>query len=269
MSVPNISERGRSTPPSPIRKLASYADAAKAQAIRVYHLNIGQPDIPTPPEFFRAVRGFDEKVLAYCPSQGIPELRKKLLSYYHGCGFRDVAPEDLMVTTGGSEAILFSMMAVASPGEEIITFEPFYPNYNGFAAMAGIRLVPVGTDPNTGYHLPSRASIEARITSKTRALMVCSPNNPTGAIYDRNEMEMLRDLVMERNLFLISDEAYREFIFEGEQTGILSFPELAGHAILVDSCSKRYMACGARIGSVVSKNTSVMETLLKFAQARL
>ena len=269
MPIPSVSERGRSTPPSPIRKLATYADAAKAQGIRVYHLNIGQPDIPTPPEFFRAVRTFDEKVLEYCPSQGILEFRKKLVAYYHGYGFRDVRLEHLMVTTGGSEGVMFSMMAAASPGEEIITFEPFYPNYAGFAAMAGIRLIPVSTDPQTGYHLPARASIEAKITAKTRALLICSPNNPTGAIYDRNEMEMIRDLALERNLFVLSDEVYREFTFEGQHTGILSFPELSSHAILIDSLSKRYSACGARIGCVVSKNASVMETFLKFGQARL
>ncbi len=269
MSIPSVSRRGQSTPASPIRKLAPYADQAKARGVKIYHLNIGQPDIPTPPEFYNALQKFDDKVLAYGPSNGLLSFRKSLKKYYHGYGFSHIDEQDIMVTTGGSEAVIFSMMAVASPGEEIIIFEPFYPNYNGFARMAGINLVPVSTDPETGYRLPSIEKIEEKISSKTRAILICSPNNPTGTILTRKEMEQIEALALKYNLFVLSDEVYREFTFDGNHTGILSFPKLSQHAILMDSLSKRYSACGARIGCIVTKNKEVMETILKFGQARL
>jgi aspartate aminotransferase len=269
MMKPNISERGLSTPASPIRQLAPFAEKAKEKGIKVYHLNIGQPDIHTPQEFYNAVKNFDESVLAYGPSNGLNEFRNILMAYYHRNGFSTVENQDIMVTTAGSEAVLFSMMAVASPGEEILTFEPFYPNYNGFAKMAGIQLIPVSTDPETGYHLPDMNHIESKITSKTKAILICSPNNPTGTVYGKDEMEGLRDIALKYNLFVLSDEVYREFVFDGEYTGILSFPELSQNAILMDSLSKRYSACGARIGCIVSKNSEVLETVLKFGQARL
>jgi len=269
MAIPSISQRGRTTPPSPIRKLAPYADEAKAKGVKVYHLNIGQPDIPTPPEFYDAIHRFSEDVLSYCPSQGILRFRQSLKRYYQRIGFRHIQTEDIMVSTGGSEGVLFSMMAVASPGEEIVTFEPFYPNYNGFTRMAGIKLVPVNTQPETGYHLPPLEEIEQRITPKTRAILINSPNNPTGTILTRKEMEGIQTLALRHNLFVLSDEVYREFTFDGQPTSILSFPDLSQHAVLVDSLSKRYSACGARVGCIVSKNSEVMETVLKFGQARL
>jgi aspartate aminotransferase len=267
--IPKVSERGLATPVSPIRKLAPFAEQAKAKGIKVYHLNIGQPDIQTPPEFYMEVRTYSEKVLAYGPSNGLQEFRETLLSYYHRNGFSKLENQDIMVTTAGSEAVLFSMMAVASPDEEIITFEPFYPNYNGFARMAGIRLIPVSTDPERGYHLPDTTEIESKITSKTRAILLCSPNNPTGTVYSRKEMERIGDLVLKHNLFLLSDEVYREFVFDGSYTGILTIPDLTQHAILMDSLSKRYSVCGARVGCIASKNAEVMKTVLKFGQARL
>lgn len=269
MSHPVISSRGRKTPASPIRKLTPYADEAKARGVNVYHLNIGQPDIHTPEEFFTAVNAFDGKVLSYNPSNGIPAMLESLEKYYHRCGLEHVTRKDIMVTTAGSEALLFSMMAVTSPGDEIIVFEPFYPNYNGFATMAGISLVPVASDPQTGYRLPSRELIESKISAKTRAILICSPNNPTGTVLNEAEMKVIRDLALKHGLFVLSDEVYREFVFEGKAISILSFPELAEHAIMCDSLSKRYSACGARIGSIVSKNSPVMETVLKFGQARL
>jgi len=269
MATISISKRGLNTPASPIRKLAPFANAAKEKGIHVYHLNIGQPDIHTPSEFYDALQNFKEKVLAYGPSNGLDSFRESLLNYYHRNGYRHLEKKDLMVTTAGSEAILFSMMAVASPGEEIISFEPFYPNYNGFAAMAGIHLVPISTDPGTGYRLPPREEIESRITSKTKALLICSPNNPTGTVLDKNEMKRVVDIALKNGLFVLSDEVYREFIFEGEHTSILTFPEIQQQAIQTDSLSKRYSACGARVGCLVSKNAEVMETVLKFGQARL
>ena len=269
MIGPSISQRGRGTPESPIRKLATHAEEAKAKGIKVYHLNIGQPDISTPSEFFDAIHRFEENVLAYCPSQGILPFRQSLERYYHRAGYPHVRTEDIMVTTGGSEGVIFSMMAVASPEEKILVFEPFYPNYNGFARMAGIQLVPVSTHPETGYHLPPRDEIEEKITDHTRAILVNSPNNPTGTILTREEMEVIKTLAIEHNLFVLSDEVYREFTFDGEHTSILSFPELSQHAVLVDSLSKRYSACGARVGCIVSKNSEIMGTVLKFGQARL
>lgn len=269
MTVPSVSERGLNTPASPIRKLAPYADEAKAKGRRVYHLNIGQPDIPTPPEFFDAIENFNESVLAYNPSNGILPFRHSLEGYYQRVGYMDIGVDDIMVTTGGSEAVLFSMMAVASPGDEIIAFEPFYPNYNGFAHMAGLRIVPIGTKPETGYHLPAKDEIEQKITSKTRAILINSPNNPTGTIFTLEEMETIKNLALKHNLFVLSDEVYREFTFDGKHTSVLSFPDLSQHAIVMDSLSKRYSACGARIGCIVSKNSDVMQTVLKFGQARL
>ncbi len=269
MGSPSISKRGLLTPESPIRKLAVYAEEAKKRGIEVLHLNIGQPDIHTPPEFFESIQNFSGRVLAYGPSNGLPELREKLIDYYHRNGYNNIEQSDIMVTTAGSEAVLFSMMAVASPGEQIITLEPFYPNYNGFARMAGIELVPIATDPNTGYHLPSRDEIEKRISPKTKALLICTPNNPTGTVLTREEMETVESIVYENNLFVICDEVYREFVFEGTHTSILSFPKIEKHTIMTDSLSKRYSACGARIGCIVSKNRDVMDTVLKFGQARL
>ena len=269
MSVPSISQRGLSTPASPIRKLAPYADKAKAKGTKVYHLNIGQPDIITPKEFYEAILNYNNNVLAYNPSDGILSLRQSLEGYYHRIGLNHVSIENIMICTGGSEAVLFSILAVASPGDEIIIFEPFYPNYNGFARMAGVNLVPISTRPENGYHLPSPEEIEKKMSPKTRAILINSPNNPTGTILTRDEMNIIKDVALKHRLFVLSDEVYREFAFEGEYTSILSFPELSQYAVLMDSISKRYSACGARIGCIVSKNPEILGTVLKFGQARL
>ena len=269
MSAPSVSRRGMDTPASPIRKLAPYADDAKKRGIHVYHLNIGQPDIATPTEFYKAISRFEKTVLAYNPSNGLLPLRESLLRYYHRLGFDQIGIDHLMVTTGGSEAVLFTMMAVASPGEEIIAFEPFYPNYNGFAHMAGIKINPVLTDPETGYHLPPIETIEKMINDKTRAILLNSPANPTSTILSRDELARISDLALKHDLFVLSDEVYREFTFDGEHTSVMSLPELKDRAIMMDSLSKRYSACGARIGCIISQNEEILETVLKFGQARL
>ena len=266
---PAISQRGLTTPASPIRKLAPYAVKAQKRGIKIYNVNIGQPDIHTPPEFFQAIRDYSAQVLAYGPSDGIPPYLESLEHYYQHFGYTHITQNDIMVTTGGSEAIVFTMMAIASPGDEIIVFEPFYPNYNGFSKMAAVNLVPIATDPEKGYCLPSREEIESKISLKTRAILVCSPNNPTGTILTHDEMAIVKNLALKHNLFVISDEVYREFVFEGEHTSMLSFPDIQQQAIVTDSISKRYSACGARLGCIVSKNAQVMETTLKFGQARL
>jgi len=269
MNHPVISQRGLDTPSSPIRKLAPFAEEAKAAGRKVYHLNIGQPDIETPKEFFEAVKAFDNPVVAYNPSNGIPPFLRQLREYYHRRGLTQVKTEDIMVTTGGSEAVIFSMMAVTSPGDEIIALEPFYPNYNGFATMAGVKIVPVRTEASNGYRLPAAGEIEARITGKTKAILICTPNNPTGTVFNHEEMTVIKDIALKHGLFVLSDEVYREFAFDNAAVSVLSFPELAEHAIVMDSLSKRYSACGARIGCIVSKNQELMQTVLKFGQARL
>jgi len=269
MNCPSVSKRGLLTPESPIRKLAPYAEDAKKRGINIFHLNIGQPDISTPSEFFNAVKNFKDNVVSYGPSNGLLQMRENMKEYYHRNGYTHIDISDILITTAGSEAVIFSMLAVASPGEEIITLEPFYPNYSGFASMAGINLVPVATDPENGYHLPDRKLIEEKISSKTKAIMYCSPNNPTGTILNKQEIEVIADIALKNNLFVLSDEVYREFVFEGEHVSSLSIPEIEDRAVMMDSLSKRYSVCGMRIGSIVSKNTEIMKTVLKFGQARL
>lgn len=265
---PKLSRRAGMMPASPIRKLVPYADSAKKRGITVYHLNIGQPDIATPNEFMNAIRNFDQKVLAYGHSQGSIEFREKLSEYYSRYNIK-LSPEEIVVTTGGSEAIIFAMMAVCEPGEEIIVPEPFYTNYNGFAVEAGVNLVPLTTYAETGFHLPGKKEIRSKITSKTRAIIFCSPNNPTGTVFTKRELETLGELAIEHNLFLLSDEVYREFIYEGTHTSVMNIPGIESRAILLDSISKRFSACGARIGCLASKNKEVVETALRFGQARL
>jgi aspartate aminotransferase len=265
----NISQRGLSVPPSPIRKLVPFAEAAKASGVRVHHLNIGQPDVITPPSFFQAVATFPDKVLAYGHSAGFSTVREAMAAYYRRIGY-DVQPEHVTVTTGGSEAILFAMMAICDPGDEIVCFEPFYTNYNGYAIQAAVKLCPVRCVVDDGYHLPSRHEIEKHITPRTRALLVCSPNNPTGTVLRRDEMQVLVDIAKEKGLYLISDEAYREFVYgEVPHTGVLNFPEIADRAVLMDSLSKRYSLCGARIGCLVTHNPQLLQSFLHLGQARL
>lgn len=256
-------------PPSPIRKLIPYADEAKKRGIKVYHLNIGQPDIETPKEIHDAIRNYEEKVLGYGPSGGLAELRFTLVDYFAKYGI-ELEVDDIWITTGGSEAIVFSLMAVCDPGDEVLILEPFYTNYAGFAEMAGVKLVPITTVVEQGFHLPPRDEIAGKITPRTRALVSCSPNNPTGTIYTREEMELIAELALEHDLFILSDEVYREFTFDGrEHTSILHLPKVRDRAVVVDSISKRFSACGARVGFLVSRNREFMQSTLKFGQARL
>ena len=268
MSGVKISQRGKILPPSPIRKLIPYADQTKKKGIRVYHLNIGQPDIETPPEFWNAVKNYSQKVLAYGNSQGQADYLKKLSDYYKRYNL-DIKPDEIIVTTGGSEAIVFAMTIICDPGDEIIVFEPFYTNYNGFAIQAGIKLVPLTTKPEDGYHLPSTAEIEKKITSKTRGIMYCNPNNPTGTIYGKEEINRLRDLAIKHDLYLLADEVYREYIYEGEYISVMSLEGIDDRAIMMDSISKRFSACGARVGNLVTKNRELYTAALYMGQARL
>lgn len=266
--MPNISRRAGELPSSPIRKLSPLAAKAKQQGKAVYHLNIGQPDIPTPKAFMDGVRGANIEVLAYSPSQGLPETLGALRDYYaeHGIG---LSIDELCVTIGGSEAFTFAMKATMDPGDELIIPEPFYPNYRGYACLTNVSVVPITTYAEEGFHLPTAKAIEAKITSHTRAILFSNPGNPTGVVYTREELERIARLAIKYDLFVISDEVYREFIYEGEAVSIFDFPELCEHAILVDSVSKRLSACGARIGAIASHNQGVMAAVNKMAQARL
>jgi len=267
-SIWKISKRGEGVQASPIRKLVPYSDKAKKRGISVYHLNIGQPDIETPPEFWSAVKSYSEKVLAYGHSQGLASYLKALSAYYGRFGL-DIQPDNIVVTTGGSEAIVFAFLLVAMPGEKIIVFEPFYTNYNGFATMAGVELIPIETRAEYGFHLPSRKVIEDAIDPDVRGIIYCNPNNPTGTLFTRAEIEMLVDIARERGLFLLSDEVYREFVYEGEHTSIFDIPDVDEFAIMLDSISKRFSACGARIGNLVTKNRELHAAAVRFGQARL
>jgi aspartate aminotransferase len=265
-----LSERGGRVPLSPIRKLTPLADAARRRGISIAHLNIGQPDIHTPRPVLDAYRNFDGKVLAYSPSLGIPSLRESIAAYYRRYGHA-VDPADVAVTVGGSEAIFFALSAVCDPGDEILVREPFYANYIAFAAMISATVVPIPSSIDDGFRLPSREEIARHITPRTKAVLCISPENPTGVVYDRAEMDSLRELCARFGLYLISDEVYREFIYDDhvQFTSVLDLEGFEEHAILIDSVSKRFSACGARIGAIVSRNRGVMELVDKFAQARL
>ena len=265
----DISERIQQIPLSPIRKLTPLADEAKSRGIRVYHLNIGQPDIHTPEEGLDAVREIDRKVLEYSPSQGFLSLREKISEYYADFGM-DYSPEDIIVTTGASEAVLFSFITCMDPGDELITTEPTYANYLSFAAAAGVKVVPVTTVMDDGFALPPAERFEELVTERTRGILICNPNNPSGSLYSREEMEMLGDIVRRHGIFLFSDEVYREFVYDGME--FFSAGHLKGvdeNVVIFDSMSKRFSECGIRIGAVISKNRPVAEGFLKLAQARL
>lgn len=264
----NISDRAKNMPASPIRKLIPYAIAARKRGIDIYSLNIGQPDIETPQSFWNAVHSYPAKVLAYGNSQGIPEYREWLAKYYRANNIH-IDADEIIVTTGGSEAVMFAMLAVTDPGDNIIVFEPFYTNYNGYAVMTDIDLIPIRTEPENGYHLPPKDVIESKINDRTRAIFICSPNNPTGTVLTEQEIRTIAEIAERNDLFVISDEVYREFVYEGEHTSILHIPELAERGIIVDSISKRFSACGARIGAVVTKNKDVMDSAIRMGQARL
>ena len=253
---------------SPIRKLIPYSDAAKKRGIHVYHLNIGQPDIETPPEFWNAVKNYSNKVLAYGHSQGQASYLKVLSDYYKRNRL-DIEPENIIVTTGGSEAIVFAFLLIAEPGDNVIVFEPFYTNYNGFATQAGIHFIPVETKAETGFHLPPGEVIEKAIDSRTRGIMICNPNNPTGTLFTKDEIGMIVDIARDNGLFVLSDEVYREFVFEGEHISPFNFPDVDDFVIMMDSISKRYSACGARIGNLVTRNKDLLAAAVKFGQARL
>jgi aspartate aminotransferase len=268
-AMPVISHRGAQMPPSPIRKLVPFAEAAKKRGTKVYHLNIGQPDIETPKAILDAVRHVDMKVLEYSHSAGFESYRKKLVEYY-GRNNVNINHNQVIVTTGGSEAILFAIMSCMDPGDEIIIPEPFYANYNGFATSAGVKVVPIPSTIDDGFALPPIEAFEKAVTTRTKAIMICNPNNPTGYLYSREELEVLKEICLKHDLFLFSDEAYREFCYDGKKhISALSIEGLEDHAILMDTISKRYSACGGRIGAFVTKNQQVLDAAMKFAQARL
>lgn len=266
--MPTISQRGVLMPPSPIRKLVPFAEAAKKRGVKVYHLNIGQPDIETPKPVLDAVRHSEFKVLEYSHSAGNESYRRKLVEYY---GRFDVSlnHNQIIVTTGGSEAIVFAFMACLDPGDEVIVPEPFYANYNGFAVEAEVKIKTITANIETGFALPAMEAFEAAITPRTKAILICNPNNPTGYLYSKEEMEVLKQLCLKHNLFLFSDEAYREFCYAGTHFSAMNLEGMDDNVILMDTISKRYSACGGRIGAFVTRNQSVLDATMKFAQARL
>ncbi len=267
--MPVISQRGIEIPSSPIRKLTPLANNAKARGIKVYHLNIGQPDLPTPESALEAVRQVDRKVLEYSPSQGFLSLRKKLAEYYSKYRI-ELSPDDIIVTAGGSEAVLFAFLSCLNPGDEIIIPEPAYANYMAFAVSAGAVIKTVPSSIETGFALPPVEKFEELITERTKAILICNPNNPTGYLYSRKEMNQIRDLVKKYDLYLFSDEVYREFIYTGSPyISAFHLDGLEDNVVLIDSVSKRYSECGIRIGALVTKNKAVRDAVMKFCQARL
>lgn len=267
--MPAISKKGINMPASPIRKLTPFADQAKKEGKKIYHLNIGQPDIETPEVMLNALKNIDFKVWAYTPSEGTLSYRTKLAEYYNKLNY-NITPSDILVTNGGSEAITIAMQACLNPGEEVIIPEPFYANYNGFACSADIVVKPIMSYIDNGFALPSIAEFEKVITDKTRAIAICNPNNPTGYLYSREEMEALRELCLKYDLYLFSDEAYREFCYDGREfLSPMHLEGLENNVVVFDTVSKRYSACGARIGCIITKNKELYQTCLKFAQARL
>ncbi len=267
--MPVISHRGAMMPPSPIRKLVPFADAAKKRGTKVYHLNIGQPDIETPKAILDAVRHTDMKVLEYSPSPGFESYRKKLVEYYGRNGI-DLTPNQIIVTAGGSEAIMFAIQSCLDPGDEIVIPEPFYANYNGFSTSSGVKVVPIPSSIENGFALPSIEAFEKAVTTNTKAIMICNPNNPTGYLYSAEELNILKEICLKHDLFLFSDEAYREFCYDGRKhISAMTLEGLEENAILLDTISKRYSACGGRIGAFITRNQQVLDAAMKFAQARL
>lgn len=267
--MPVISEKGKAMPASPIRKLLPFAEEAKRKGRKVYHLNIGQPDIPTPEVALNAIRKTDLKVLEYTHSAGNESYRRKLAGFYQKIGI-NIAYTDILVTTGGCEAVTFALMSCVNPGEEVITPEPFYAGYNAFAIMAGAKIVPITSYIKNDFALPPINEIEKKITSKTKGIIICNPNNPTGYMYSKEELLELREIVLKHDLFLISDEVYREFCYDGaEHFSVMNLEGIDNNVIMVDSVSKRYSECGVRVGAIISRNKEVISTALRFAQARL
>jgi len=267
--MPCISRKGANLPTSPIRKLSRQASLAKARGVEVFHLNIGQPDLPSPNSALQALKSFDEKVIAYGPSEGTKSFREKLVAYYKQHHIT-ISAEDILVTTGASEAIIMALDCITNEGDELIIPEPFYANYETFAAACGVKVIGVSSDFESQFALPPVEKIEAAITPKTRALFICNPNNPSGYVYTKSELESLAELALKHDIFFIVDEVYREFIYDGnEHASVLQFEGLEQNAILIDSMSKRYSMCGARIGCLITKNKEVTDAALKFAQSRL
>lgn len=267
--MPKISKRGEMMPASPIRKLVPLANEARNRGVKVYSLNIGQPDLPTPPEAFEALRNIDRKVLEYSPSEGLYSLRKKLEQYYHRFNI-NVDVDDIIITSGGSEAVLFAFMACLDPGDEIIVPEPAYANYMAFAISAGARIVTVPSSIDDGFSLPPVEEFEKLITDRTKGILICNPNNPTGYLYTRREMDRIRDLVKKYDLFLFSDEVYREFCYTGAPyISAFHLPGIEEQVVLIDSVSKRYNECGIRIGAIITKHKELKNNVMKFCQARL
>ena len=267
--MPSISNKGNLMPESPIRKLVPYAEKAKKKGIKVFHLNIGQPDIETPKSALKAVKNADIKVLAYSKSEGDLNLREKISDYY-GRNDVEISSSDIIITSGASEALLFTIGSIMDSMDEIIIPEPFYANYNGFSAANGVNIVPVSSTIDDNFSLPKIDDFESLISSKTKAILICNPNNPTGYVYSESEIKRLIEIVKKHDLYLIADEVYREFTYDGvNHTSIMEFNDIYQNAIVIDSVSKRYSMCGARIGCIVSKNIEFMNTAMKFAQARL
>jgi aspartate aminotransferase len=267
--MPKLSQKAIDMPASPIRKLVPYAETAKKQGKIVYHLNIGQPDIETPEVALNAIKNMDRKVIEYSHSAGFESYRNGLSAYYKKTGI-DVNPEDIIITTGGSEALIFGFMATCDLGDEVIIPEPFYANYNGFAVMAGLNVVPVTSTIETGFALPPVEEIEKKITAKTKAIVICNPGNPTGYLYSKEELEQLAAIVKKHDLVLFADEVYREFCYDGAVPfSVMNLEGIQDNVIMIDSVSKRYSMCGARIGALISKNAEIIAAVLKFGQARL
>lgn len=267
--MPQISLKGQQLPSSPIRKLTPFADAVKRRGVKVYHLNIGQPDLPTPKKALDALKAIDRTTLEYSPSQGLLSMRQGMQRYYKRFGI-DLGLDEMIVTTGGSEALIYAFMATLNPGDEIIMTEPTYANYLSIAKFCGVNVRTVASSIETGFALPPKADYEAVITPQTKAILICNPNNPTGYVYTRDELFTLRDIVLKHNLFLIADEVYREFVYNDEPfLSTMCLPDLEDHVVLVDSMSKRYSECGIRVGCIASHNKELMACILKFAQMRL
>ena len=267
--MPSISKRGQNVQASPIRKLVPFAEQAKKEGKHVYHLNIGQPDIVTPEVALQAVRNYDAKVIENSHSAGNESYRRGLANYYNNLGI-NINHEDIIITTGGSEAILFGFLSCLNPGDEVIIPEPFYTNYNGFAAAAGIKVKAITSSIENGFALPSIQDFEKEINENTKAILICNPNNPTGYLYSKEEIEALGQIIKKHDLYLFADEVYREFVYDGEEHySVMNLKEIEQNVVLMDSVSKRYSACGVRIGAMISKNKEIIETALKFAQARL
>ncbi|MFO7863683.1 MAG: pyridoxal phosphate-dependent aminotransferase [Salinivirgaceae bacterium] len=267
--MPQISDRGKAMPSSPIRKLVPYAEQAKRDGKKVYHLNIGQPDIPTPEVALDAIKNYDEKVIAYSHSAGNESYRKKLAGYYQSVGI-DIDHTEMLITTGGSESLTFAFNSVMNAGDELIIPQPFYANYNAFATIAGVKITPINSSIDIGFALPPVEEFEKAITPKTRAILICNPNNPTGYLYSKEEIQKLGEIACKHDLYIFSDEVYREFCYDGHKHfSVMNLEGLENNTILIDSVSKRYSACGVRIGAFITKNKEVLATAMKFAQARL